>query len=183
MRLRPKTLIAVLAAGILAVAVAGIILASGGSDDPIARSGGATATKSEGPAPALNGRHPVTGEPISLADFEGKPVVINIWASWCPGCRDEAPALKRLSDEHSEAVVLGIDFQDTTAGAKEFYREFGWEHPSIFDPSGELAQRLGLFGLPSTLFLNAEHEIVTRIVGETDLAGFERGLAQATGAA
>lgn len=174
---RRAALLAALAAGLIAVVAAGVVLAGGGSDQgPVA-----AGTKREA-APELAGTNPITGEPISLADFEGKPVVINIWASWCPGCRDEAPALRRLSDDHAEAVVLGIDIQDTTEGAREFYREFGWEHPSIFDPNGALAQKLGLFGLPSTYFLNADHEIVTRLVGETDLAGFEQGLAQAKAA-
>ena len=115
---------------------------------------------------------------VRLADFRGKPVVINVWASWCPGCIEEAEDLRRFAAAHPEAVVLGIDFNDTAAEARDFYRRWNWEHPSIFDPNGELTGRLGLVGMPTTYFLDREHQIVHTIVGATTLAGFEAGLAQ-----
>lgn len=129
--------------------------------------------------PPLSGTSPTTGETVALADFKGKRVVINIWASWCPPCRAEAPEIKRFVDAHPEAVMLGIDFQDTPEDARAFYREFGWTHPSISDPDGELATKLGLQGLPTTIFLDSSHREVGRVVGETDFAGLERGLALA----
>ncbi len=131
-------------------------------------------------APELSGEDPITGEEIELADFRGKPVVINIWASWCPGCNDEAADLREFAADHPEAVLLGVDFQDTFSGARGFYERWGWEHPSIFDSSGSQTATLGLFGLPTTLFLDARHRITARVVGATDRAGFERGLELAT---
>ena len=131
-------------------------------------------------APELSGEDPITGEEIDLADFRGKPVVINIWASWCPGCNEEAVDLREFAADHPEAVLLGVDFQDTFSGAREFYERWGWEHPSIFDSSGSQTAALGLFGLPTTLFLDEEHRIAARVVGATDRAGFERGLELAT---
>lgn len=128
------------------------------------------------PAPALVGEDPITGDEVSLADFRGKPVVINIWASWCPGCNDEAADLREFAADHREAVVLGVDFQDTIDGARGFYRRWGWEHPSIFDSSGTQTAALGLIGLPTTLFLDSQHRITARVVGATDRAGFEHGL-------
>jgi hypothetical protein len=77
--------------------------------------------------------------------------------------------------------VVGLDIQDTREGARAFYRRWGWRHPSIFDPTGELVSRLALQGLPSTYVLDSEHRVVSRIVGATDLAGFEEALGQATG--
>ncbi|MGH3019443.1 MAG: TlpA family protein disulfide reductase [Gaiellaceae bacterium] len=127
-------------------------------------------------APELSGEDPITGQAVALADFRGKPVVINIWASWCPGCNDEAADLREFAADHPEAVLLGVDFQDTFSGAREFYERWGWEHPSIFDSSGSQTAALGLFGLPTTLFLDARHRIAARVVGATDRAGFERGL-------
>jgi len=76
--------------------------------------------------------------------------------------------------------VIGIDTQDTSSGAKSFYRKWGWKHPSIADPKGELAARLGVQGYPTTFFLNARHRIVTQVIGATTLAGFDQGLAAAT---
>ena len=131
-------------------------------------------------APELSGEDPITGKEIALADFRGKPVVINIWASWCPGCIDEAADLREFAAAHPEAVLLGVDFQDTFNGARAFYERWDWEHPSIFDSSGTQTAALGLLGLPTTLFLDARHRIAARVVGATDRAGFERGLELAT---
>jgi thiol-disulfide isomerase/thioredoxin len=131
-------------------------------------------------APELGGPDPITGEEIELADFRGKPVVINIWASWCPGCNKEAADLRKFAADHPEAVLLGVDFQDTFSGAREFYERWAWKHPSIFDSSGSQTAQLGLFGLPTTLFLDARHRVAARVVGATDRAGFERGLELAT---
>lgn len=174
---RGRLALAAAVAALAAVVVAGVVVAQrdGRAAAPTpAHSGGDDA------APALAGTDPITGERVRLADFLGKPVVINVWASWCPGCIAEARDLAAFARNHPEAQVLGIDTQDSKDGARDFYARWGWTHPSIFDPSGSLAARLGLQGLPSTYFLDERHEIVARIVGETDLAGFEDGLRRAT---
>ena len=170
--------------------VAGITFAAlaAFADDGRLRGGGASAVGapaepvavSREDAPELSGEDPITGEEVALADFRGKPVVINIWASWCPGCIEEAVDLREFAADHPEAVLLGVDFQDTFSGAREFYERWGWKHPSIFDSSGSQTAQLGLFGLPTTLFLDERHRIASRVVGATDRAGFERGLELAT---
>ena len=134
-----------------------------------------------GPVIRLAGTDPITGARVDLAAFAGKPVVVNVWASWCPGCNEEAADLAEFADAHPEAQVVGLDIRDRRDNARSFYRRWGWRHPSIFDPSGRLASRLALQGLPSTYVLDAEHRIASRIVGATDLAGFEEALRQATG--
>jgi thiol-disulfide isomerase/thioredoxin len=157
-----------------AVLVAGVVAAR---DTGRAR---AVATGT-GPVIRLAGTDPITGARVDLARFAGKPVVVNVWASWCAGCNEEAADLARLARAHPEAQVIGLDIQDTRDGARAFYRRWGWRHPSIFDPSGKLASRLALQGLPSTYVLDSEHRVVSRIVGATDLVGFEEALRQATG--
>ena len=109
----------------------------------------------------------------------GTPLVLNVWGSWCPGCNAEAADLARFARSHPNVQVIGIDTQDTSGGAKSFYRKWGWQHPSIADPKGELAARLGVQGYPTTFFLNARHRVVTQIIGATSLAGFNQGLAAA----
>ena len=167
-------------AGAIAAAVA---LSRGGSRSnaatPVAFAG-SPVSESGGERLALSGTDPVTGKQVSLASFAGKPILLNIWASWCTGCAAEARALASFERAHPEAQVVGIDIQDSKAGAKAFYRRFGWHHPSIFDPSGSLAAQLGLQGVPTTLFLDRRHRVVARVVGETDLAGFTAGLHRAT---
>lgn len=169
-----------LAAGAAGVVVVGAVLAAGivAARD----TGGAPAVATAaGPPVELAGTDPVTGANVDLAEFTGKPVVLNVWASWCPGCNDEAADLAKFARAHREVQVVGLDIQDTRDEARAFYRRWGWRHPSIFDPSGDLAAKLGLQGLPSTFVLDAEHRVVARIVGATDLAGFEEALRQATG--
>lgn len=146
---------------------------STGSAAPAARGSSATAPLQ------LSGTDPVTGRAVSLASYRGKPIVLNMWASWCTGCYAEARALATFARSHPQAQVIGVDIQDSLAAAKAFYRRFGWRHPSIFDPHGLIATRFRLQGLPATLFLDRRHHIVARILGETDLAGFETGFRRA----
>jgi thiol-disulfide isomerase/thioredoxin len=153
--------------------------------------GGYLAARNNGPAGAtrvthqsngaleLAGTDPVTGRSVDLASYQGRPLVLNVWGSWCPGCNAEAADLARFARSHPNVQVIGIDTQDTSSGATSFYRKWGWRHPSIADPKGELAARLRVQGYPTTFFLNARHQVVTQIIGATDLAGFERGLAAA----
>ena len=170
---RRRAVAALLLGGVLALVVAGVLVARDG-DEP------AVVASSRFPeAPQLSGVDPITGERVRLSDYQGRPVVINVWASWCPPCQDEAPDLARFAREHPEAQLLGIDIRDEKGSARAFYREFNWRHPSIFDPSGENAASLGLQGQPITYFLNERHEIVETIAGAGDFAAFEAGLARA----
>lgn len=155
--------------------IAGIVIAR-------SNSGPAQATPAAAAAGALqlSGADPVTGEHISLADYPGKPIVLNVWGSWCGPCNAEAADLRRFAATHPSAQVVGIDLNDTNGGARGFYRRWGWKHPSIADPHGAIAARLGVTGTPTTYFLDRNHRVVTQIVGASDLAGFDRGLRAAT---
>jgi thiol-disulfide isomerase/thioredoxin len=113
---------------------------------------------------------------VSLAQFQDRPVVLNVWASWCTGCNQEAAGLARFAASHPGAQVLGVDTQDTTGGARAFYRKWHWHHPSIADPNGSLSARLAVTGLPTTYFLNRQHRVIAKIVGAGNLAEFEQGL-------
>jgi thiol-disulfide isomerase/thioredoxin len=169
-----------LAVPVLVVVVAGALV------------GGYFAARENGPASAtrvthqsdgsleLAGTDPVTRRHVDLASYRGKPLVLNVWGSWCPGCNAEAADLARFVRSHPNIQVVGIDTQDSASGARSFYRKWGWHHPSIADPRGELAAQLGVQGYPTTFFLNARHRLVRQIVGATNLAGFEQGLAAAT---
>ncbi len=159
----------------LVVVAGGIVIATRGDAAPIAAATSAT------PAPPVAGVDPVTGKNVSLADYAGKPVVINVWASWCPPCHEEAPDLARFARAHPEVQLLGIDILDTKEGAREFYAEYDLPYPSVFDPTAKIALSFGLQGQPITYFLNERHEIVGRIIGGTDLAGFESALRTALG--
>jgi len=170
-----RTLIAaaVGAIALLGAVVGGVVLAT--RDDGTV----ATAAPVASPAPPVAGIDPVTGKQVSLADYAGKPVVINVWASWCPPCRGEAPDLARFARAHPEVQLLGIDILDTKEGARDFYRQYKLPYPSVSDPRAEIALSFGLQGQPITYFLNERHEVVGRIIGGSDLAGFESALRNA----
>jgi thiol-disulfide isomerase/thioredoxin len=127
-------------------------------------------------APPLAGRDAITDAPVSLADYRGRVVVINVWGTWCGGCITEAPALARFARAHPDVALLGIDAEDSRPAARAFYRRYGWRHPSIFDPQDVLARRLGAHGLPTTYFLDRRHRIVATIAGAGTFSRFERGL-------
>ena len=179
--MRPATLLATVAAigGLGAIVLGALVLGEGESTPDAAAASRGTSLEIGTPAPRLAGEDAVGDRPISLSKFEGKPVVINVWASWCSNCRRQAEALSRFRRAHPETVVLGLDVHDTEEDAEAFYERFGWTHPSILDREGRQAARLELVSLPTTLFLNEEHVIVTRVAGTADLAELERGLARA----
>lgn len=167
------------------VVAVGVLLARGGEGgvEPVAAEPVATTEVGES-APASSGEEPVrlkgvdplTGDLVRLSDFDGKPVVVNFWASWCPPCRDELPALVELERRHPELVVLGVNEQDQAEAARAFQRELGWTFPSIADPNGSIARRLGLVGMPTTFFLDARHTIAAKATGALTLEGFENGV-------
>lgn len=101
-----------------------------------------------------------------LAELRGTPVVVNVWASWCGPCRAEAPHLAEAHGRYGGRVqFLGVDILDNRADARAFMKEFGWEYPSLFDPDGEIRDKLGFFGQPITVFYDAQGEMVDSWIG------------------
>jgi cytochrome c biogenesis protein CcmG, thiol:disulfide interchange protein DsbE len=95
-----------------------------------------------------------------LTELEGTPVLVNIWASWCGPCRDEAPQLASAHAEFGDRVqFLGLDILDERGSAREFMREYGWTYPSVFDATGAIRDGLGILGQPATLFYDASGEL------------------------
>jgi len=131
------------------------------------------------PAPALAGTDPVTGKRVSLAQWNGRPLLVNLWGSWCHPCRDEAKELRVFLARHP-GTVLGIDVEDSKAGAKGFQQRYRVRFPSIYDPGDVLVNRLHAPGTPTTYFLDRRHRIVATLYGAGTLELFERGWKLAT---
>ncbi|HZR93080.1 MAG TPA: TlpA disulfide reductase family protein [Gaiellaceae bacterium] len=129
--------------------------------------------------PPLAGIDPVTGKRVSLAQWRGRPLLLNLWGSWCSPCRREARELARFLARHPRSL-LGIDVEDSKAGARSFARRYGTRFPSIFDPRDRLVHRLQATGTPTTLFLDRRHRVVAVLYGPGTLALFERGYRLAT---
>ncbi len=128
---------------------------------------------------ALSGVDPVTGRRVSIARWRGKPVVLTVWGSWCYPCNREARELARFARRHPTSL-LGLDVEDSKAGARRFYAKYGLDYPSIFDVRSVRFKRLGGFGVPTTLFLDRRHRVVAQLLGPGTLQRFEQGLALAS---
>jgi cytochrome c biogenesis protein CcmG/thiol:disulfide interchange protein DsbE len=103
---------------------------------------------------------------LSLAAFDGKPRIINFWASWCGPCRDEAPLLQNAAREYrGRLVVLGVDYQDFTGDARKFVRKFGLTYPIVRDRDGGLLGRWGVTGAPESFFINGRDKVVAHVPG------------------
>jgi thiol-disulfide isomerase/thioredoxin len=126
--------------------------------------------------PPLRGHDPITGKPVALSHYRGKPVFVNAWGSWCYGCRTEAPVLAAFARAHArEVAVIGLDTSDSKAGARRFVKRYGIPYPSIFDPQGVLAG-WWVRGVPSTLVFDARHRLVRRLEGTVTRAKLEAAL-------
>jgi len=109
------------------------------------------------------------GGTISTDGLLGQPLVINFWASWCPPCRSEMPALQRVYDEYQDQglVLLGINAtnQDSISAATEFAEEYGLTFPNVFDTGGRATNDYQVRSLPTTFFVDREGIIQEIIVG------------------
>lgn len=109
------------------------------------------------------------GRMRSLAEFKGKLVLLNLWATWCAPCREEMPALDRLQatlgGPRFEVLALSIDQQGAEV-ARKFFAEVGVKSLALYvDRSAQAAFKLGAVGLPSTLLVDARGQEIGRHVG------------------
>jgi len=117
------------------------------------------------------------GKQISLSRYQGKPVIVNFWASWCEPCQKETPLLASwYKQQHGHVVLLGLDENDTTANALKFAHAKGVSYPIGFDPQVTAALAYNVDGLPQTFFLNAQHRIVDHVLGAVTSAQLAKGL-------
>ena len=123
------------------------------------------------PAPDVSGET-LDGDPVSLSDYRGDVLVINIWASWCAPCRTEIPVLKEVYSDHTDEglAFLGVNIKDNRTAALAFERNLEMSYPSIYDQPGEvlLAFRdtVPPRAIPSTIVIDRQGDIAARVVGE-----------------
>ena len=107
------------------------------------------------------------GGEFRLSDHEGRPLVINFWASWCPPCRQESPAFERQWRRYRDTGIqfVGVDIQDDVSDAEAYVREFGLTFPNGLDPDGKITIDYGVIGLPVTFFVGSSGIVEGRWVG------------------
>ena len=114
----------------------------------------------------------LSGGTVSSDDLKGHPVVLNFWASWCVPCREEMPAFERMWDRYRDQGIriIGVNVQDSEAGARDFVDEVGVSYPIALDPDNELASQLGVRGLPQTFFIDEDFSF-EKVTAEEALEG------------
>jgi cytochrome c biogenesis protein CcmG/thiol:disulfide interchange protein DsbE len=124
------------------------------------------------PAPHFSAPDLATGRTVSSAEFQGKVVVLNFWASWCQECRLEHQnllAIQREFGDDPNFVMLGIDYQDKEADAKQYLEVFGSNFNHLRDPNGVISIDYGVYGVPETFVFDQSgiirHKVVGPIVG------------------
>jgi cytochrome c biogenesis protein CcmG, thiol:disulfide interchange protein DsbE len=118
---------------------------------------------------------------VDLRELRGTPVVLNVWASWCVPCREEAPLLEqgwqRARDQG--VLFLGLNMQDVRGDALAFLRRFGQTFPNVRDPSNATSRRWGATGIPETFFISAQGKVVGHVIGVVTKRQLTDGVAAA----
>ena len=114
-------------------------------------------------------------ETYRLSDLQGRPIIINLWATWCVPCRAEMPELVRTYNEHKDAglAVLAVDVKESDAEVQRFADEFGMTFPILMDRSGEVASAYRMTGLPQSYFIDR-----TGVIQEIAIGGMDRTILQ-----
>lgn len=186
----------------VAIAASLVILLVGCSDGQVQRSGDATQIgyiegtgtvtvippDQRQPAPEFSGPLLDGGE-FNLADARGDIVVLNVWGSWCPPCRKEAPALQAVYEDLADQGVrfVGINTRDNETDAQAYEEDFGITYPSVVDTDGRLMlafrDTLPPNAIPTTLVIDREGRMAARVLGaitETSLRDLLADILQET---
>ena len=107
------------------------------------------------------------GGEVDSAELRGQVVMLDFWASWCPPCRDEAPALAQVYAEYRDSGVefVGVNLWDNAGDAEAFLLQEGHEYPNGIDDGGKIAISYGVRGIPEKFFIDADGRIVRKFSG------------------
>ena len=102
---------------------------------------------------------------LTQTDLQGKPMLVNVWATWCPTCKAEHEFLNTLAAEGIR--IIGINYKDDDEEAKVWLRDYGNPYEfNISDPKGKLGLELGVYGAPETFFVDGDGIIRAKHVGD-----------------
>jgi cytochrome c biogenesis protein CcmG/thiol:disulfide interchange protein DsbE len=117
---------------------------------------------------------------VTLGAYQGRPVIVNFFASWCGPCQKETPLLARYyAKSRGKVVIIGVDADDSAANARKFLAAKGVGYPVGFESTPALSDTYGVseIGIPETFFLDARHRIVKRVLGGVTARGLNAGVA------
>ena len=117
------------------------------------------------------------GESVQLSSYQGGPLVINLWATWCPPCRREMPVLQNAQHEHHNVTFLFVNQGESMQSVSTFLETQGLNLSNVlFDSGGQLAQKVGSMALPTTLFYSADGRLLGSHLGELSKASLARAM-------
>jgi peroxiredoxin len=110
------------------------------------------------------------GKPLSLKDFRGKVVFLNFWATWCPPCIEEMPAMEKLHQELEKdgLVMLAVNFQEGPERVKVFFTQHNLTFTPLLDRDGKVTEQYQAWGLPVSVVINKRGQIAARATGSKD---------------
>jgi cytochrome c-type biogenesis protein len=117
----------------------------------------------------------LTGDTVSVRDFQGHVLLVNIWATWCTPCQQEMPGLQRLADRFADSglsvVGVSIDAPGSEGGVRRFAEEHGLRFPIARDPGQRVTRAFRTIGVPETFLFDRQGRLVKRWIGEFDPTG------------
>lgn len=121
------------------------------------------------------------GEAHKLSDFEGKPIILNFWASWCGPCKSEMPAFEEAyatygEEVHFLMVNMTDGYQETKEKAKELLLENGYTFPAYFDTDMEAVRTYSVYSIPTTYFIDKDGYIIAQGRGSLDKETLQKGI-------
>lgn len=123
----------------------------------------------QGKAPAITSTITVSGKPVNLSDYRGKPLMLYFWATWCRICEFEQGSIRSISQDHP---VLSVALQSGNATqVRDYMKQHELRMPTIVDEFGEIANRYGVKGTPAVFFIDANGMIRSVEVGYTSEIG------------
>lgn len=136
--------------------------------------GGSTSATVDQPAPPIEAST-LDGAAFDLADYRGRPVIVNFWASWCGPCRDEFPVLQAGLDEHQDdgLAIVGVVYKDMPEAAAGFMDEFGATWDSVTDLDGEIAGAYRVVAPPQTYFIDSDGVLRSIHIGQVTADDFD----------
>ena len=114
------------------------------------------------------------GKTLQLADYKGKVVFLNFWATWCPPCKEEMPAMERLYQRYKERGLVILALSVDTEGAPivvPFVKEYKLTFPVGLDPKMSVAERYGVRGLPTSFLVDQQGALVALALGPREWNG------------
>lgn len=107
------------------------------------------------------------GGTVTLSQFEGNPLVMNFWASWCPQCIAEMPDFEKVfQDVKDDVQFLGVNTSDNKSAAEDLASQTGVTYPLASDPNGEVFTAFRGAGMPTTVFIDADGRVIDVVTGQ-----------------